>query len=53
MKARWDARKSGAPAPTASSKPAKNKGKRSISPEARAKMAEAARRRWAKVKKSK
>ena len=63
MKARWAARKKGgaavntpakAAAPAQAAKPAKKakKAKRNISPEARAKMAEAAKRRWANVKKS-
>lgn len=60
MKARWDARKKGGPAPTAPSKAVAaptakkakkgKKAKRNISPESRAKMAEAAKRRWAKAK---
>ena len=55
MKARWAARRKGAPAPTkaaaSSPKPAaKAKVKRTISPEARARMVAGAKKRWANKK---
>ena len=55
MKARWDARKKGAPAPTAKAAKTvgapKAKARRTISPEARARMVAAAKKRWANAKK--
>lgn len=63
MKARWAARKKGAPAPTAPkatkgaakaapAKPAGKNAKRTVSPEARARMIAGAQRRWAAKKKA-
>ncbi len=59
MKARWAARKKGGPAPTqpkaagpkaAAPKAAAKKGKRTVSAEVRAKLSEAAKKRWATKK---